>query len=87
MITRHELIQQTFKKTSASRRVTTEVVDTFLKLLSENIKANNSIKIRNFGTFHVNVKPERIQKGFGTIHEVSSSRHIKFSPALKLKKL
>jgi integration host factor subunit alpha len=86
-ITRTELSEAVYRELGLSRIESSELVETFLDIISERIVAGESVKLSSFGSFLVRSKNERIGRNPKTGDEVpiTPRRVMVFKPSNILK--
>lgn len=82
-----DLIEKLAKNCNLKKIESEEIVDNFLKILSDSLKNGQPIKIANFGIFEPRVRKSRLTLIPGSDRKVKvpSSKTIVFKPAKKLK--
>lgn len=86
-VTRTDLSEAVYQKLGLSRIESSELVETFLDIISERIVEGESVKLSSFGSFLVRSKNERIGRNPKTGEEVpiTPRRVMVFKPSNILK--
>lgn len=88
-IVKSELIDKTWNETdrNISKGKIEYIINTFINVISNELKKNNDIKIDGFGSFAVKVKPAYIGKSVttGETAKIPETKYINFKPSKKLK--
>ncbi len=88
-IVKSEIINQIYNDNNGTfkRNDIEYIVNSFIKIIGEEIIKNNKVKIEGFGTFSSCVRHAYIGKNInGGIEEIPETKRIKFKPSKKLKK-
>lgn len=88
-ITKSEIINQIWNENMETFRKndTAYIINSFIKIIREEIKKGEKVKIEGLGTFSSSIRKSYIGKNIvnGNIEEIPSTRTISFKPSKKLK--
>ncbi len=88
-VTKAELADLIYKSIGFSKKVTTEIVDTFFDLIKSDIIRGEKVKIKGIGTFYTRTKKERIGRNPQTDKPlmISARKVVVYRAGTSLKKL
>ncbi|MCP4355531.1 MAG: integration host factor subunit alpha [Proteobacteria bacterium] len=87
-ITRQDLAEVIFRKTSISRKMSNEIIDGFIQEIIGSLEKGEDVKLAKFGTFFIREKKERIGRNPKTKEEfiISARKVVLFKPSSTIKK-
>lgn len=87
-ITRQDLTEAIFRKTSVPRKMANKVIDDIINEIIVSLEKNEEVKIAKFGTFSLREKGERVGRNPKTKEEfvISARKVILFKPSPTIKK-
>jgi len=88
-VTKTELAAQLVEHMGLTQRESRELVDGFFDILSTELKRGKTVKLTNFGTFHIHKKNARPGRNLQTSQEVEvpARRTVTFFTGPKLRQL
>ena len=86
-LTKKDIINSIYMQIGFSKKISENLLDDILNILSENLIKNNKIKISNFGTFTVRIKKKRIGRNPKTKQSkiISNRKVVLFKPSKQFK--
>ena len=86
-LTKKDIINSVYMQIGFSKKISENLLEDILNIITENIIKNKKVKISNFGTFIIREKNERLGRNPKTKeHKIISSRKvILFKPSKNLK--
>jgi len=86
-LTKKDIINSIYMQIGFSKKISENLLDDILNILSENLINNNKIKISNFGTFTVRIKKKRIGRNPKTKESkiISNRKVVLFKPSKQFK--
>lgn len=88
-VTKSELISDTTKNIGYEFKEcdVKNIVDSFIKLICQEIKNGNDVKIEGLGTFTTYTRKSYIGKNIrtGEVEEIKETKYISFKPSSKMK--
>ena len=86
-LTKKDIINSIYMQIGFSKKISENLLDDILNILSENLIKNNKIKISNFGTFTVRIKKKRIGRNPKTKESkiISNRKVVLFKPSKQFK--
>ena len=88
-LTRKDLINSVYMQIGFSKNISENLIDDFFKIITENIKKEEKLKLSKFGTFSIRNKKSRIGRNPKTKEEIiiSDRNVVLFKPAKEFKEL
>jgi len=88
-LTRKDLINSVYMQIGFSKNISENLIDDFFKIITENIKKEEKLKLSKFGTFSIRNKKSRIGRNPKTKEEIIISDRdvVLFKPAKEFKEL
>ncbi len=86
-LTKKDISNKIFKTIGFSKNFSSSFIDKFFSIISTELKRNNEVKIKSFGTFKILNKKERIGRNPKTKIEakISARKVVTFKVSSKLK--
>ena len=86
-LTKKDIANKIYKKVGFSKNFSSFFIDKFFLLISEELKKNNEVKIKSFGTFKILDKKERVGRNPKTKIQakISARKVVTFKSSNKLK--
>jgi integration host factor subunit alpha len=86
-LTKNELTEQLSEQMGVTAREARELVDAFFEILVSQLKHGKTVKLANFGTFHVNQKDARPGRNLRTSEpvQVQARQSVTFATGPKLR--
>ena len=82
-----DIVSYVSNKSGISVNTTSDIVDLFFDLLSDNLVEQKEVKIKDLGTFFVKLKKERIGRNLktGDAITITPRNSVLYKPAKKIK--
>tara|TARA_B110000438_G_C15697467_1_gene599571 strand:+ start:579 stop:872 length:294 start_codon:yes stop_codon:yes gene_type:complete len=86
-LTKKEISNKIFKKVGFSKNFSSSFIDKFFTIISDELKKNNIVKIKSFGTFKILDKKERVGRNPKTKVEakINARKVVVFKSSLEVK--
>jgi integration host factor subunit alpha len=86
-LTKKDISNKIFKKIGFSKNFSSSFIDKFFTIVSDELKKNNEVKIKSFGTFKILDKKERVGRNPKTKIEakITARKVVIFKSSLQVK--